>query len=67
MLLHFGRAIARDGRFSLVIDKIEVKLLADGGPELGAITVLMLVDRLLVKLMSEPFDSPEVAIEQQEC
>lgn len=66
MLLHFGRAIARDGRFSLVIDKIEVKLLADGGPELGAITVLMLVDRLLVKLMSEPFDSP-VAIEQQEC
>lgn len=59
MLLHFGRVAARDKRFSLVIDRIEVKLVAEDGPELGPITVLMLVDRLLVKLIREPFDSPE--------
>lgn len=58
MLLHLGRAGASEVLFSLVIDKIEVRLLADGGPELGPITVLMLVDRLLVKLMREPFESP---------
>ena len=31
----------------------------DGGPELVAITVFMLVDRLLVKLIKEPFESPD--------
>lgn len=41
-------------------DKIEVKLLADGGPEFGVIT-LILVDRLLVRLIKEPFDSPAEA------
>lgn len=60
MLLHFGRVAARDKRFSLVIDRIDVKLVAEDGPELGPITVLMLVDRLLVKLIKEPFDSPAV-------
>lgn len=58
ILLHFGRAGASEGRFSLVIDKIDVKLLVDGGPEFGAITVLMLADRLLVKPIREPFESP---------
>lgn len=58
MLLHFGRVAASDIRFSLVIDRIEVKLLAEGGPELCPITVLMLVERLLVKLINEPFDNP---------
>lgn len=58
MLLHLGRAAAREQRFSFVMDKIDVKLLAEGGPELGPITVLMLVERLLVKLMREPFESP---------
>lgn len=58
MLLHFGRAAASDARFSFVTDKIEVKLLAEGGPEFGPITVLMLAERLLVKLISEPFESP---------
>lgn len=58
MLLHFGRAGASDGRFSFVIERMDVRLLAEGGPELGAITVLMLADRLLVRPMREPFDSP---------
>lgn len=58
ILLHFGRAVASVARFSFVIDKIDVKLLAEGGPELGPITVLILVDRLLVRLMREPFESP---------
>jgi hypothetical protein len=58
MLLHFGRAAANEVRFSFVIDKIDVKLVAEGGPEFGAKTVLMLVERLLVKLIREPFESP---------
>ena len=59
MLLHFGRVAAKVKRFSFVIDKIDVKLVADDGPELGAITVLILAERLLVKLIKEPFESPE--------
>lgn len=30
----------------------------EGGPELGGIIAEMLVDRLLVRLISEPFDIP---------
>jgi hypothetical protein len=56
--LHFGLAAASVIRFSLVIERIDVKLLAEGGPEFGPMTVLMLVDRLLVRLMREPFESP---------
>ena len=58
ILLHFGLAAASVILFSFVTDKIEVKLFADGGPEFGLITVLMLVDRLLVRLIKEPFESP---------
>lgn len=58
ILLHFGLAAANVILFSFVIDKIEVKLLAEGGPELGPITVLMLADLLLVRLIREPFESP---------
>lgn len=61
MLLHFGRVAASDIRFSFVIDRIDVKLVAEDGPEFGPITVLMLVERLLVKLISEPFESPEAS------
>jgi hypothetical protein len=64
MLLHLGRAAANDVRFSFVIDKIDVKLVAEGGPEFGVKTVLMLADRLLVKLMREPFDSPAYVASQ---
>jgi hypothetical protein len=56
--LHFGLAAASVIRFSFVIDRIDVKLLAEGGPEFGPMTVLMLVDRELVRLMREPFESP---------
>ena len=30
----------------------------EGGPELGGITAEILVDRLLVKLINDPFDIP---------
>lgn len=39
-------------KFLHVTDELE------GGPELGGITVEILVDRLLVKLINEPFDIP---------
>lgn len=58
ILLHFGLDAASVILFSLVIDRIDVKLLAEGGPELDPITVLMLVDRLLVRLIREPLESP---------
>lgn len=66
MLLHLGRDGANDGLFSFEIDRIDVKLLADGGPELGPITVLILVERLLVKLIKEPFESPASSWEDKE-
>lgn len=62
MLLHLGRADASDGRFSLEIDKIDVRLPAEAGPELGAITVLILAERLLVKLIKDPFESPALRL-----
>lgn len=65
ILLHLGRAGANDGRFSLVIDRIDVKLLVDDGPEFGVITVLMLADRLLVRPIREPFESPELLIRKE--
>lgn len=65
MLLHFGRADANDARFSFVMDKIEVRLVAEDGPEFGPITVLILVDLLLVKLIREPFDSPALVTNHQ--
>lgn len=58
MLLHLGRAEASNDRFSFVMERIDVMLVAEDGPEFGPITVLMLVERLLVKLIKEPFDSP---------
>lgn len=58
MLLHLGRAAANDARFSFVTDKTDVRLFAEGGPEFGPITVLMLAERLFVKLMREPFERP---------
>lgn len=63
MLLHLGRAGANDKRFSL-IDKIDVTLPADGGPELGPVTVLILVDRLLVRPIREPFERPGLVREK---
>jgi hypothetical protein len=58
MLLHLGRDAASDERFSFVIERIDVKLPVDDGPEFGAKTVLIEVDRELVKLINEPFESP---------
>lgn len=37
---------------------IEVVLPAEGGPELDVNTVVTLAERLDVRLMSEPFESP---------